>query len=231
MIMVSQKKIAAQEDVNSSLTVRNIGRVDYRTCFQAMKEFTDNRDASTPDEFWIVEHAPVYTVGLNIRKQHFPETNTDIPVIESDRGGDITYHGPGQVIIYLLLDIRRRGLGIRQLVNKIEQSIIATLDQYQITASRKKDAPGVYVNEKKIAALGLRVRKGCCYHGLAFNVDMDTKPFTNIPPCGYQNLEVTQLSDLIERANGADKSKLADKLISQLQLRLGYNNCWHDAAD
>ena len=133
------------EDNLPILQIRDLGRVDYNTCLQAMQDFTENRDASTTDEFWIVEHEPVYTVGLNIRKQHLPETKTDIPVIESDRGGDITYHGPGQIIIYLLLDIRRRDLGIRQLVTKIEQSIINTLDQYQIKATRKDDAPGVYV--------------------------------------------------------------------------------------
>ncbi|MFV1993145.1 MAG: lipoyl(octanoyl) transferase LipB, partial [Acidiferrobacterales bacterium] len=191
----------------------------------AMKEFTDKRGPDTLDELWIVEHDPVYTVGLNIRKQHFPEPNTNIPVVETDRGGDITYHGPGQLIIYLLLNLRRRNLGIRQLVNNIEQSIIDCLEQNNITATRKKDAPGVYVNEKKIAALGLRIRKGCSYHGLSFNLDMDTKPFSKIPPCGYKNLEVTQLSDFLNEVN---KTTVTNDLIRQLQLRLGYNTHHND---
>ena len=185
-----------------------------------MKEFTDKRGPDTLDELWVVEHDPVYTVGLNIRKQHYPEPNTNIPVVETDRGGDITYHGPGQLVIYLLLNLRRRNIGIRQLVNNIEQSIIDCLKQHDITAARKKDAPGVYINEKKIAALGLRIRKGCSYHGLSFNLDMDTRPFSKIPPCGYKNLEVTQLSDFINEVN---KARVTSDLIRQLQLRLGYN--------
>lgn len=203
----------------TGIKIKNIGRVDYQTCMQAMKEFTENRDETTVDEFWIVEHEPVYTVGLNIRKQHYPISKSKIPVIESDRGGDITYHGPGQLIIYLLLDIRRRGLGIRQLVTAIEQSIINTLNKYQIKAKSKKDAPGVYVDEKKIAALGLRVKKGCCYHGLSFNIDMDTKPFSKIPPCGYKGLEVISLTELAENI---DNAEVATQLTDELQLQLGY---------
>ncbi len=205
---------------NPELCIKNIGHVDYQTCWLAMKEFTDKRGPDTLDELWVVEHDPVYTVGLNIRKQHYPEPNTNIPVVETDRGGDITYHGPGQLVIYLLLNLRRRNIGIRQLVNNIEQSIIDCLKQHDITAARKKDAPGVYINEKKIAALGLRIRKGCSYHGLSFNLDMDTRPFSKIPPCGYKNLEVTQLSDFINEVN---KARVTSDLIRQLQLRLGYN--------
>lgn len=219
----SRKLTSNEQDSHTGFRVRHIGRVDYQTCLQAMKDFTENRNETTPDEFWIVEHAPVYTVGLNIRKQHYPDTSTvnEIPVIESDRGGDITYHGPGQVVIYLLLDIRRQDLGIRKLVNHMEQAVIDTLEHYKISATRKEDAPGVYVNGKKISALGLRIRKGCCYHGLSFNVDMDTGPFTRIPPCGYQNLEVTQLSEL---TGDSDQKTVITHLLNNLQLQLGYNH-------
>jgi len=237
MTASGQQLTDSQEHNLASLRIRELGRVDYPTCLQAMQDFTENRHPNTIDEFWIVEHDPVYTVGLNIRKQHLPESNTDIPVIESDRGGDITYHGPGQVIIYLLLDIRRRDLGIRQLVTKIEQSIIDTLDQYQINATRKQDAPGVYVAGKKIAALGLRVRRGCCYHGLSFNVDMDTLPFSHIPPCGYKDLQVTQFADLVQKVDSREvdngevnSSQITSNLIDQLQIQLGYTDRLDDAA-
>jgi len=209
-----------QKKTNPDLRIKNIGHVDYQTCWSAMKEFTDKRGPDTQDELWLVEHDPVYTVGLNIRKQHYPESNSNIPVVETDRGGDITYHGPGQLIIYLLLDLRRQNIGIRQLVNSIEQSIIDCLAQNNITAARKENAPGVYVDNKKIAALGLRIRKGCSYHGLSFNLDMDTEPFSRIPPCGYQNLEVTQVSDYIKEVN---KTTVTNDLIHQLRLSLGYN--------
>ena len=216
-----KKLLPGGQKTNPDLCIKNIGHVDYQTCWSAMKEFTDRRGPDTRDELWIVEHAPVYTVGLNIRKQHYPESGTNIPVVETDRGGDITYHGPGQLVIYLLLNLRRRNIGIRELVNNIEQSIIDCLKQNKITAARKKDAPGVYVNEKKIAALGLRIRKGCSYHGLSFNLDMDTRPFSKIPPCGYKNLEVTQLSDFINEVN---KTRITNDLVGQLQLKLGYNS-------
>lgn len=220
----ARKHVAQVPDVQDSLRVRHLGHIAYHTCLLAMKEFTDYRDANTIDELWVVEHEPVYTVGMNIRRQNYPKGETGIPIIETDRGGDITYHGPGQVVVYMLVDIRRKKLGIRQLVNSIEQSVIETLDQYGVSSERKKDAPGVYVSGKKIAALGLRVRKGCSYHGLSFNYDMDLGPFSRIPPCGYQGLEVTRLTDLVK---DVERDTLVSRLLSRLQSQLGYNDSLH----
>ncbi len=173
-----------------------------------MQDFTRSRDASTPDEIWLVEHPPVYTLGRNGKQEHLLH-KTDIPVIKVDRGGQITYHGPGQIIIYCLIDLRRRKLGVRQFVTIIEDSIIQLLKGYGIEANSDKKAPGVYVDKKKIAALGIRVSKGCTTHGLSLNADMDLTPFLNINPCGYAGLEVTQCSDL-----GINQA--SDKLARQL---------------
>ena len=159
-----------------------------------MKDFTHQRDDNTPDEIWITEHAPVFTQGHNGKPEHLINPG-DIPVIQIDRGGQVTYHGPGQLVVYCLLNITRLGFGVRALVTHIENAIIAFVGDYNIEASARADAPGVYVGEAKIAALGLRIRKGCCYHGLSLNVDMDLSPFTRINPCGFENLAVTQLSD------------------------------------
>jgi lipoyl(octanoyl) transferase len=161
-----------------------------------MQEFTTNRTDDTPDELWLTEHPPVYTLGLAGRDEHLPRVANGIPVVRVDRGGQITYHGPGQVVIYLLLDMRRRGLNVRPLVRVMEQAVIALLADHGIAAANRIDAPGVYVGAAKIAALGLRIRRGCCYHGLALNVDMDLGPFRDINPCGYPGLEVTQTCDL-----------------------------------
>ena len=160
-----------------------------------MQDFTAQRDDHTPDEIWLLEHPPVYTLGQAGKPEHLLNA-TDIPLINIDRGGQITYHGPGQLVAYMLIDIKRRGYGVRDLVQRMEQAIIELLARHAITAHRRDNAPGVYVNDAKIAALGLRIKHGCSYHGLALNVDMDLHPFTNINPCGYQGMAVTQLRDL-----------------------------------
>ena len=176
-----------------NIVCRHLGRTDYQTTLAAMQAFTASRNAETPDEMWLTEHDSIYTLGLNRKNVRLP--NNDIPIILVDRGGKITYHGIGQVVIYLLLDLKRRNLNVRQLVNKIETSIIVCLAQCGVTAVAKADAPGVYVNDRKIASLGLRLKNNCCYHGLSLNVDMDLTPFNAIDPCGYVGLKVTQTKD------------------------------------
>jgi lipoyl(octanoyl) transferase len=181
--------------------IKYLGRSDYEQTWQAMKQFTDQRDTNTVDELWITEHAPIFTQGLNGKPEHILQT-ANIPVVQIDRGGQVTYHGPGQLVLYCLLNIQRLGFGVRALVSTIEQSIVELLAQYDIKAFARRDAPGVYVNlastgqMAKIAALGLRIRKGCCYHGLSLNIDMDLEPFSNINPCGFEGLAVTQMTDL-----------------------------------
>jgi len=176
--------------------LRRTGLEDYDTVWQRMRGFTAGRDADSKDEIWLLQHPPVYTLGLAGRDEHGPRTHNGIPLVRTDRGGQITYHGPGQWIAYTLLDLRRRKLGIRPLVRKLENAVIALLAGYGISACGRADAPGVYVGDAKIAALGLRVRNGCCYHGLSLNVDMDLTPFQVIDPCGYAGLRTTQLRDL-----------------------------------
>ena len=179
--------------------VRALGRTGYETTWRAMQAFTDARDAATRDEIWLTEHPPVYTLGLAGRRDHLLRDN-GIPTLKVDRGGQVTYHGPGQLVAYLLFDIKRRGMGIRAMVRAIESSIVEWLDSMGISAYGKPSAPGVYVmvagTEAKIAALGLKVSKGCTYHGLALNVAMDLAPFADIDPCGFKGLAVTQLADL-----------------------------------
>ena len=174
--------------------IKFLGRTDYEITWQSMKGFTQARETNTCDEIWITEHPPVYTQGLNGKAEHIFNSG-NIPVIPIDRGGQVTYHGPGQLVVYCLLDISRLGFGVRALVTHIENAIIAFLYDYGIASVARADAPGVYVEEAKIAALGLRIRKGCCYHGLSLNLDMDLTPFAGINPCGFRNLAVTQLSD------------------------------------
>lgn len=174
--------------------IRELGITAYAETYQHMQSFTEQRDFNTPDEYWILQHEPVYTLGRNGKAQHILRKNP-IPIIKIDRGGQVTYHGPGQLIIYLLMDIKRRKIGVRQLVDIIEQAVIDFLGTHAIEATRKKSAPGVYVEDKKIAALGLRVTQGCTYHGLSFNIDMDLAPFKDINPCGYENLQVIQCTD------------------------------------
>ena len=177
------------------LTIRNLGLQDYDITWQAMQRFTHERTTDTNDELWIVEHPSIYTLGLNGKRDHLL-TIGNIPVINSDRGGQVTYHGPGQIIIYVLLDIKRLNLGIHQLVKILEQSMISVLAQHDISGLSRIDAPGVYVNDQKIGSIGLRIKKNCSYHGLSLNNNMDLRPFDHINTCGYSGLKVTQLSDL-----------------------------------
>jgi lipoyl(octanoyl) transferase len=177
-----------------------------------MRAFTDARDADTPDELWLLEHDPVFTLGQAGKLEHVLAAG-DIPVIPVDRGGQVTYHGPGQIVAYPLLDLRRLGIGVRDLVCRIEQAIIDTLAHWNIGAVRREGAPGVYVNDAKIAALGLRVRRGCTFHGLAFNVNMDLEPFRRINPCGYQGLQVTQMVDL---GGASSLRQVEDVLVTEL---------------
>ena len=202
-----------------SLITRHLGRVPYDHAYQAMRRLTATRSASTPDELWLLEHPAVYTVGQAGRLEHLLR-ETAIPVARVDRGGQITFHGPGQLVAYVLLDLRRRGLTIRRLVATLEQAVIDLLAGYRIAGERRPGAPGVYVAGAKIAALGLRVRNGCSYHGLALNVAMDLAPFRDIDPCGYAGLQVTQLADLGVEAPASD---VADVLATRVDAALRAN--------
>ncbi len=177
------------------LLIQDLGKQDYVTTWRAMQEYTLNRGPETPDQIWLVEHPPVYTLGLNGKSEHLLDVQS-IPVVQTDRGGQVTFHGPGQLVVYVLLDLQRQGLNVRQLVSLLEHAMLSTLAQYGIQAYAKPDAPGVYVDGKKIGSVGLRVKRGCCYHGLSFNNAMDLRPFQGINTCGFSNLEVIQLADL-----------------------------------
>ncbi|MFC4820953.1 lipoyl(octanoyl) transferase LipB [Dokdonella ginsengisoli] len=181
--------------MSQPVLVRRLGRQPYEPVWRAMQAFTDTRGPDTPDELWVLEHDPVFTLGQAGKWEHVLLPG-EIPVVPVDRGGQVTYHGPGQIVAYPLFDLRRLKVGVRELVHRIEQAIIDTLDTWNIVAMRRDGAPGVYVGDAKVAALGLRVRRGCSFHGLAFNVDMDLEPFHRINPCGYQGLAVTQVLDL-----------------------------------
>lgn len=181
--------------VTDSLVIRELGIQDYDQVWQAMQQFTDLRNEQTADQLWLLEHYPVFSQGQAGKEEHLLLPG-DIPVVKADRGGQVTYHGPGQLVVYVLLDLRRRKLGVRQLVTLLEQVLIETLAAYNVEAYAKPDAPGVYVDGRKVASLGLRVRKGCSFHGLALNVDMDLSPFNRINPCGYAGLQMTQSKDL-----------------------------------
>ena len=200
--------------------IRRLGRVPYEPTWHAMREQTLARvgeaAAGAPDELWLVEHPPVFTQGQAGKPEHLLR-DIGVPVVPIDRGGQITYHGPGQVVVYLLLDLQRRHLKVRDLVNRIEQAVIDLLAEHGVVATRRDGAPGVYVGDAKVAALGLRVRNGCCYHGVSLNVDMDLSPFAAINPCGYEGLAVTQLRDL-----GVNLTPLAagEALLAQLQKQL-----------
>jgi lipoyl(octanoyl) transferase len=198
--------------------IRHLGEVDYQKTWQAMQDFTDTRDKGTADELWILQHPPVYTLGKNGKAEHVLNAQ-DIPVVNSDRGGQVTYHGPGQIVVYTLLDLNRLEIGVRELVTRIEQSIIDLLSAHGVESNARRDAPGVYVNNAKIAALGLRVRKGCSFHGLALNVDMDLEPFSRINPCGYEGLEVTQLNNFV---SDIDIDRVIDDLQQELLKNLSY---------
>ncbi|MDF7758839.1 lipoyl(octanoyl) transferase LipB [Kosakonia cowanii] len=183
-----------------TILIRNLGLQPYAPVSQEMHDFTDRRDDETPDEIWLVEHPPVFTQGQAGKAEHVLAAG-DIPVIQSDRGGQVTYHGPGQQVMYVLINLKRRKIGVRELVTLLENTVINTLAQLDIVANARPDAPGVYVEGKKICSLGLRIRKGCSFHGLALNIDMDLAPFMRINPCGYAGMEMTQVSKLVENAS------------------------------
>ena len=203
---------------SNTLIIKNLGLQSYLPVWQAMQDFSAQRKSDTNDEIWLLEHQPVFTLGKNGKAEHLLE-RSDIPLINLDRGGQITYHGPGQLIVYLLIDIKRRGLGVRRLVTLIEQSIINTLADYQLNAYAKKEAPGVYIDEAKIAAVGLRIKKGCSFHGLSLNISMDMTPFKTINPCGYKDLQIVQLADFIK---DVQLSQVQEKLLSYLVKSMGY---------
>ena len=201
------------------LIVRDLGLVEYQPTLEAMRQLTAERDADTSDEIWLLQHQPVFTQGQAGKAEHVLAAG-DIPVIQVARGGQVTYHGPGQLVAYLMLDLRRLGLGVRELVTAMEQSLVDLLASYDVQAAPRTDAPGVYVNEAKIASLGLRVRRGCSFHGLALNVDMDMEPFSRINPCGYSGLQMTQLREQV--AGGVEMSHVAQRLEQTLRQQLGY---------
>lgn len=201
----------------SSLSLYRLGRQPYLPVWQAMSRFTDERTAETPDQLWLVEHEPVFTQGRAGKPEHLLMPG-DIPVVASDRGGQVTYHGPGQVVLYPLLDVRRRGLGVRELVTLLEQAVIDLLATHGVDAKARTDAPGVYVGAKKIASLGLRIRRGCSFHGVALNIDMDLSPFARINPCGYAGLAMTQLRDQVAEPLSFDRE--ADRLAACFARRL-----------
>ncbi len=199
----------------NNLVIRQLNTMDYSCVWHAMQNFTDNRDEQTIDELWLVEHPAVFTQGQAGKEEHLlmPSNTEVVEVVKVDRGGQVTYHGLGQQVIYFMLNLRRRKIGVRQLVTLIENSIVASLNDYNINAYPKSDAPGVYVDEKKVASLGLRVRKGCSFHGLALNVNMDLSPFLRINPCGYAGLEMVQTCDL---QGPQDLASASDSLVKHL---------------
>lgn len=197
---------------------RALGRRAYESVWRAMQEFTDTRDARTPDELWFTEHPPVFTLGLNASREHLLAPG-DIPVVQADRGGQVTYHGPGQLMIYPLVDLKRAGLGIRQLVTALEQSVVDLMAEFDIEAVSKAEAPGVYVEGRKLASVGLRVRRGASYHGMALNVDLDLEPFSRINPCGFTNLEMIDLASLgIHEDMASIAARFQEYLLRRLQL-------------
>lgn len=202
--------------MDKQLIIRQLGLQPYQPIWQSMQAFTDQRSDDTPDEIWVLEHEPVFTQGQAGKQEHLLYPG-DIPVVQVDRGGQVTYHGPGQLIIYLLLDLRRNKLGVRDVVSLMEEGVIATLLSFGVDAYAKPDAPGVYVNEAKIASLGLRVRRGCTFHGLALNLNMDLEPFLRINPCGYAGMAMTQLCSLVPFAKpGVATTRLVDYLTKEI---------------
>ena len=205
--------------MSQPLKIRRLGRQPYEATWKAMSAFTDQRGPDTPDELWVLEHDPVFTLGQAGKMEHVLAPG-EISVVPVDRGGQVTYHGPGQIVAYPLIDLRRAGVGVREMVCKIEQAIIDTLERWNIGAARLDGAPGVYVAGAKVAALGLRVRRGCSFHGLAFNVDMDLEPYHRINPCGYKGLEVTQVVDLGGPSRLAD---VEDVLVQEFCKQFGFH--------
>lgn len=204
--------------MDNPLVIRRLGRQDYLPVWQAMHQFTDQRDEQTADEIWLVEHHPVFTQGQAGKAEHLLNPG-NIPVVQSDRGGQVTYHGPGQLVAYVLINLRRKKLGVRELVTRIEQLVIDTLKTYHIDSAARPDAPGVYVDGKKICSLGLRIRKGCSFHGLALNVNMDLSPFLDINPCGYQGMEMVQVYDL---GGPHNLPEIEQQMIQELVRLFGY---------
>jgi lipoyl(octanoyl) transferase len=214
--------------LNKRLVVKNLGRQDYEPVWKAMHTFTDERDENTCDEVWLVEHNPVFTQGQAGKEEHVLAAG-DIPIVKSDRGGQVTYHGPGQLVAYVLINLRRKNTGVRELVTHIENTVVNTLHQFGIESAARPDAPGVYVDNKKICSLGLRIRKGCSFHGLALNVNMDLSPFLRINPCGYAGMEMIQLHDLVkENDNVENKAEHVEDvhslLIKELTTLLDYTD-------
>jgi lipoyl(octanoyl) transferase len=207
-----------------SAVVRQLGRAAYESTWRAMRAFTDLRDEATPDELWFLEHDPVFTQGLNGKAEHVLAPG-DIPVVGIDRGGQVTYHGPGQLVMYALVDLRRLGIGVRELVVALENAVVALAAQHGISAAGRRGAPGVYVGERKLASIGLRVRRGCSYHGLALNVDMDLEPFGRINPCGMAGLAMTQL---VAEGAHADVAGSAHALapLAAAALRIDWDGTW-----
>ncbi|MGE0114006.1 MAG: lipoyl(octanoyl) transferase LipB [Steroidobacteraceae bacterium] len=195
-----------------------LGKVSYEPVWRAMQRFTDERDADERDQIWFLEHPPVFTLGLNGKPEHVLAAG-DIPVVQIDRGGQVTYHGPGQLVVYPLIDLRRHKLGVRDLVMALENAVIDTASTWGVAAAAKRDAPGVYVDGRKLASIGLRIRRGCTYHGLAFNVAMDLEPFQRINPCGYQGLQVVDLATLgVQQTPAQVAQVLAPRLLAALGL-------------
>lgn len=213
--MTALHEAQRRQPADNRLWIRRLGLADYEPTWHAMQSFTDARDAETPDQLWLVQHPPVFTQGQAGKAEHVLAPG-DIPVIQVDRGGQVTYHGPGQIVAYPLVDLRRRGIGVKDFVHRIEQAIIDVLAGYGVSGERVAGAPGIYVAGAKIASLGLRVRRGCTFHGLAFNVDMDLEPFSRINPCGFAGLRVIRLSDLAELEFPAVESHLVREFAEQL---------------
>ena len=206
-------------DLTSQLIVRQLGRQSYEPVWRDMQQFTNERDAETSDEIWLVEHDPVFTQGQAGKAEHILAPG-DIPVVQVDRGGQVTYHGPGQLVVYFLIDLKRKKVGVRQLVTAIENAVVDLLAGYGINSAPRADAPGVYVDDKKVCSLGLRIRRGCSFHGLALNIDMDKSPFGRINPCGYAGMQVTQLADL-DGPN--DLQQVAKDIIGAIMRSLNYD--------
>ena len=231
MLLTDYKWFAAEPDsgavsADQSLIIRRLGLQDYEPIFQAMKYLAENPKEDRADEIWLLSHKPVFTQGQAGKAEHILNPQ-QIPVIQVDRGGQVTYHGPGQLVAYLLVNVRRRKLGVRALVDVIERSIISTLAQYEIAAVTRTGAPGVYVNDAKIAALGLRIKNGWSYHGLSLNVNMDMEPFSRINPCGFEKLAVTQIADFVEpQADLMQKTSraLTDNMLQELGYKRHYDN-------
>jgi lipoyl(octanoyl) transferase len=202
------------------MIVRSLGRQDYEPLWRKMQQFTDERTSDTPDEIWFTEHPPVFTLGMNASRDHLIAPG-DIPIVQVDRGGQVTFHGPGQLMVYPLIDLKRAKLGVRDLVTALEQCIVDFVAEFGITAASRKDAPGVYVEGTKIASVGLRVRRGASYHGMSLNVDVDLEPFSRINPCGFSDLAVTTL-----RALGVteERDAIRDSVLNHLLSHLGMND-------